>query len=300
MTGAGARPRALDLFCGAAGGWTRGLHRAGFDTVAACEIDPWRRARYTENFPSVLLYADIRDLTGARLAADGIAAPWIICGSPPCQDASAANTRGRGVDGERTGLYREWLRLVSELRPAWTAVENSPRLRTRGIDRLLAELESLDYAVWPLVVAAGDIGAPHQRERVWIIAADSCVDRKFQPEGDLGQERGRRGDGAVFDDRYPARLGRDGWGQTEAPGRTWPELARDDPRHGADAGCVNGHETDRQPVAWDGAPEQQAWAALGIGIDPDTDRTRPQVGQSVRNDIETQLPSALRVWVGGW
>lgn len=85
-----------------------------------------------------------------------------------CQDASAANTRGRGVDGERTGLYREWLRLVCELRPAWTCVENSPRLRTRGIDRLLAELESLDYTGWPLVVSAGDIGAPHERERVWI------------------------------------------------------------------------------------------------------------------------------------
>ena len=164
------RPRAVDLFCGAAAGWSLGLHRAGYTTVAACEIDPWRRAAFASNFPDVRMYADVRDLTAARLAADGIGPIDIIVGSPPCQDASTANTKGRGIDGERTGLFFEAVRLVGELRPAWCCFENVPGLRARGVDRVLAALEGEGYAVWPLVVGARHAGAPHKRDRVWIVA----------------------------------------------------------------------------------------------------------------------------------
>lgn len=163
----------LDLFSGAAGGWSLGLHRAGFTTVAACEIDPWRRERYAENFPHVRMYDDVRTLTAERLRADGVGTIDVVAGSPPCQDASSANTKGRGVDGERTGLVFEFVRLVAELRPRWTCFENSPRLRTRGIDRVLGELEALGYTCWPLVVGADDVGAPHIRKRLWLIAADT-------------------------------------------------------------------------------------------------------------------------------
>src|SRR5882724_9287460 len=132
--------RALDLFCGAAGGWSLGLHRAGMTTVAACEIDPWRRERFARNFPDAKLYDDVRTLTADELRADGIV-PDIIVGSPPCQDASTANTSGRGVDGERTGLFFEAVRLVDECRPRWAAFENVPGIRRRGIDRVLGKLE---------------------------------------------------------------------------------------------------------------------------------------------------------------
>jgi DNA (cytosine-5)-methyltransferase 1 len=162
--------RTLDLFCGAAGGWTLGLHRAGFLTVAACEIDSWRRAVFGRNNPSVLLYDDVRTLDADRLLRDLGFLPEIICGSPPCQDASTANVKGRGVDGERTGLFFEAVRLVREVRPRWVLLENVPGLRTRGYDRVHDALEEAGYAVWPLVVGAVHAGAPHLRKRVWIVA----------------------------------------------------------------------------------------------------------------------------------
>jgi DNA (cytosine-5)-methyltransferase 1 len=168
-----ARWRTLDLFCGAAGGWTLGLHRAGFVTVAACEIDPWRRAVFGRNNPCVRLYEDVRSLDADRLCGDLGFLPEIVCGSPPCQDASAANAKGRGVDGERTGLFFEAVRLVREVRPRWVLFENVPGLRTRGYDRVHDALEEAGYAVWPLVVGAVHAGAPHLRKRVWIVAADA-------------------------------------------------------------------------------------------------------------------------------
>ncbi|MDG6746567.1 DNA cytosine methyltransferase, partial [Staphylococcus aureus] len=144
--------RALDLFSAAAGGWSLGLHRAGFVTVAACEIVEWRRILYAENNPHVRLYADVRSLTAARLVSDLGFLPDIIVGSPPCQDISSANTHGKGIDGARSGLYFEAVRLVGDCRPRWFAFENSSNLRTRGADRLLAALAALGYACEPCVV----------------------------------------------------------------------------------------------------------------------------------------------------
>lgn len=164
--------RALDLFSAAAGGWTLGLHRAGFVTIAACEIVEWRRILYAENNPHVRLYDDVRGLDAARLVSDLGILPDIIVGSPPCQDISSANTKGKGIEGERSGLYLEAIRLVGDCRPRWFAFENSPNLRTRGADRLLDELETLGYATEPCVVGAGDIGANHVRKRSWLIGYD--------------------------------------------------------------------------------------------------------------------------------
>lgn len=162
----------VDLFCGAAGGWSLGFHRAGFNTVAACEIDDWRRARFSTNFPNARMYDDVRTLTAERLRADGVGQVAAIVGSPPCQDASAANSikGGQGVDGARTGLFFDAIRLAGELRPDWVCLENVPPLRTRGYDRVHDGLEAVGYTPRPLVVEAACAGAPHLRGRVWIIA----------------------------------------------------------------------------------------------------------------------------------
>src|SRR6266498_894395 len=136
---------------------------------------------------SIRLYADIRDLTAARLRSDLGYLPAVVVGSPPCQDASVANSRGEGVGGERTGLFFEAIRLVDEVRPAWACFESVPGLRTRGADRILAALELLSYACWPLVVGARHAGAPHRRNRVWIVAAD--LDASRQSMGIAGQSR---------------------------------------------------------------------------------------------------------------
>ncbi|MFV0334920.1 MAG: DNA cytosine methyltransferase [Tropicimonas sp.] len=117
---------------------------------------------YAENNPHVRLYEDARALTAARLVSDLGCLPDIIVGSPLCQDISSANAKGKGIDGERSGLYFEATRLVGDCRPRWFAFENSPNLRTRGADRLLDELETLDYGRH---AAAGACAVPCRRCR---------------------------------------------------------------------------------------------------------------------------------------
>lgn len=199
----------LDLFSAAAGGWSLGMHRAGYRTIAACEVVPWRRAVYAENNPDVRLYDDVRTLTAGRLLADLGRLPSIVVGSPPCQDISSANTKGRGVEGERSGLYFEAIRIIGEVRPRWAALENSANLRTRGADAVLAALEELGYACWPFVVRAGDVGANHERPRCWLLACDveqvADADRQLSNVGAVqsgteGEGRGLSSHGATAGD----------------------------------------------------------------------------------------------------
>lgn len=180
--------RVLDLFSGAAGGWSLGLHRAGFRTVAACEAVEWRRALYLQNNPGVRMYDDVRTLTGEQLLRDLGFCPDIVVGSPPCQDISPANTKGKGVEGERSGLYFDAIRIIGGVRPRWFALENSANLRTRGADLVLAALEAIGYTCWAFVVRAGDIGANHERPRSWLIGCD--VEQIAAHPYDQGELRG--------------------------------------------------------------------------------------------------------------
>jgi DNA (cytosine-5)-methyltransferase 1 len=164
--------RVLDLFSGI-GGFSLGLERTGgFDTVAFCEIEPFPRRVLAKHWPKVPCYDDVRTLTAARLAADGIGVD-VICGGFPCQDISVSGS-GDGLDGERSGLWEEFHRLIGELRPSYICVENSPNLlagdRGRWFGRILGQLASLGYdAEWE-VIPASAVGAPHRRERIWIVA----------------------------------------------------------------------------------------------------------------------------------
>lgn len=173
--------KVLDLFSAAAGGWSLGMHRAAFETVAACEFVDWRRALYQQNNPGVLIYDDVRTLTADKLVRDLGGLPSVIVGSPPCQDVSSANTKGKGVEGERSGLYFEAVRIIGEVRPRWFALENSSNLRTRGADAVLVALEAIGYTCWTFVVRAGDIGANHERPRCWIIGCD--IEQVTNPDG---------------------------------------------------------------------------------------------------------------------
>lgn len=164
-------PKLLDLFSGI-GGFSLGLERAGFQTVAFCEIEAFPRRVLAHHWPDVPIYDDVRDLTAVRLRADGIGDIDAICGGFPCQDISVAG-KGAGLDGERSGLWREFARLVGELRPSYVFVENVGALRARGLASVLGDLAAFGYdAQWHVVPAAA-VGAPHLRERVWIVAADA-------------------------------------------------------------------------------------------------------------------------------
>lgn len=168
--------RVLDLFSGI-GGFSLGLERAGMRTVAFCEIEPYPRRVLVKHWPGVPCYDDVRTLTAERLAADGIVVD-LICGGFPCQDLSVAGKQA-GMDGERSGLWSEIARLVGELRPRYVVVENVSALLGgddgRWFGRVLGDLAALGYDAEWTCVCASDVGAPHQRERVWIIAYPASV-----------------------------------------------------------------------------------------------------------------------------
>lgn len=166
--------RVLDLFSGI-GGFSLGLERAGFTTVAFCEIEPYCRAVLKKHWPDVPCYDDVRTLTIGRLAADGICVD-VICGGFPCQDISVAG-KGAGLAGERSGLWSEYSRLIGELRPRYAIVENVAALLGRGMDTVLGDLASLGYdAEWHCIPASA-VGAPHRRDRIWIVAYPDASQR---------------------------------------------------------------------------------------------------------------------------
>lgn len=160
--------KVLDLFSGI-GGFSLGLERTGgFETVAFCEIEDFPRRVLAKHWPSVPCYRDVRELTAKRLAADGIAVD-VICGGFPCQDISTAG-KGAGLAGERSGLWSEIARLVGELRPQYVIVENVSALLGRGLGTVLGDLAALRYDAEWHCIPASHVGAPHRRDRIWIIA----------------------------------------------------------------------------------------------------------------------------------
>ena len=166
----------LDLFSGI-GGFSLGLERTGgFETVAFCEIEDYPRKVLEKNWPEVPIYGDIRELNAARLRADGIRID-AICGGFPCQDISTAG-EGAGIEGERSGLWSEYARLIGELRPQVVFVENVAALLGRGLDKVLADLASLGYdAEWHCIPASA-CGANHHRDRLWIVAYPNGTQRQ--------------------------------------------------------------------------------------------------------------------------
>lgn len=160
--------RVLDLFSGI-GGFSLGLERTGgFETVAFCEIEPFPRRVLAKHWPEVPQYDDVRTLTAARLAADGIAVD-AICAGFPCQGVSIAGN-ALGLNDPRTGLWSEIVRLIGELAPGYVLLENSAELLGRGLGNILGDLAEIGYDAEWHCIPAGNIGAPHERDRIWIIA----------------------------------------------------------------------------------------------------------------------------------
>jgi DNA (cytosine-5)-methyltransferase 1 len=100
----------------------------------------------------------------------------VVCGGFPCQDISVAG-KGAGIDGERSGLWGEFARIILEVQPRFVFVENSPALVRRGLGRVLGDLAAMGYdAKWG-VLGAGHIGGWHLRERIWVVASDPRQER---------------------------------------------------------------------------------------------------------------------------
>ena len=151
------------LFAGI-GGFDLGFERAGFECRWQVEIDDYATKILEKHWPKVHRERDIRECN-----ANNLERVDCIIGGFPCQDISYAG-RGAGLDGERSGLFFEAIRLVRELQPRAIVLENVAALLTRGLDRVLGTLAEIGYdAEWHCIPAAA-VGAPHIRDRVFVLA----------------------------------------------------------------------------------------------------------------------------------
>jgi DNA (cytosine-5)-methyltransferase 1 len=180
--------KVLDLFSGI-GGFSLGLDRAGgFETVAFCEIEPFPRKVLAKHWPEVPCYEDVTKLTGDILRRDGISVD-VITGGFPCQDISVAGKQAGIGEGTRSGLWSEIVRLIGELAPRYLIVENVAALLSgpseqRGgwFGSILGDLAECGYdADWENIPAAA-VGAPHRRERVWLVAYPAQLQRNGSGE----------------------------------------------------------------------------------------------------------------------
>jgi DNA (cytosine-5)-methyltransferase 1 len=155
--------RVLDLFSGV-GGFSLGLEQhGGFATQAFCEIEPHCRDVLKRHWPKARIHTDIRDLHIKPGEFD------VLTGGFPCQDISVIGKR-KGLDGEKSGLWNEFERLIEEGRPRFVVIENSEALRRHGLGIILARIDALGYdAEWHCIPASA-VGAPHRRDRLWLLA----------------------------------------------------------------------------------------------------------------------------------
>ena len=220
----------LALFAGAGGGILAGK-LLGWRTVCAVEWEPYPAsvlcARQNDGLlPTFPVWDDVQTFDGR---------PWqgivdVISGGFPCQDISVAG-KGAGINGTRSGMWTHMARIIGEVRPRFVFVENSPALLTRGLGVVLGDLAALGYDCRWTVLGAADVGAPHQRDRFWLVAHANSL-RELQPQGGISDQWRRIGDcGAEVADAYGERFQELGGGGSQmkrhSPGlntmaRLWP------------------------------------------------------------------------------
>lgn len=156
----------LDLFAGI-GGFSLGLERAGMITTAFCEIDSFCQNILSKHWPDVVIFNDIKTMEYKLHDYDVITAGF------PCQDISIAG-KGAGLDGARSALWWQVRRAIRLVRPCYVLLENVSALLYRGLGTVLGSLAKIGYDAEWHCIPASHIGAPHQRDRVWIVAYPRC------------------------------------------------------------------------------------------------------------------------------
>ena len=164
--------KVLDLFSGI-GGFSLGLERTGhYETIAFCEIDKYCKLLLQKHWKGVKIYDDVKEITKERLEADGIESPDIITGGVPCQPFSVAGKQ-KGTSDDRH-LWPEMFRIIKAFKSRFVIVEN-----VRGLiniqdgvvfETVHTDLESQNYETQTFIIPAAGVGAPHRRDRVWVIA----------------------------------------------------------------------------------------------------------------------------------
>jgi DNA (cytosine-5)-methyltransferase 1 len=288
------------LFAGI-GGFDLAAERCGMEVKWQVEIDDYATKVLEKHWPHVRRYRDIRrchsvviaeslrsaagraaqcgaDLTDADFNFDGLEPVDIICGGFPCQDISSAGAKA-GLSGEQSGLWFEMARVVRELRPRYVVVENVADLLSRGLGTVLGDLAACGYdAEWNCLQAAA-VGAPHGRDRLWIVAYPHADEGRCQVRGERdgaqipgasdGYSRWHRAHGLradVSDAHLAAEAARS---------RRWTRARVDFERWRADA---------RQRAGWETEP---AICRVADGVSPGVDNARLA---ALGNSVVPQIP----------
>ena len=211
----------LALFAGAGGGILGGS-LLGWRTVCAVERDAYAAQVLAQRqndgaLPAFPIWSDVCSFDGR---------PWrgivdVVSGGFPCQDISSAG-KGAGIEGTRSGLWREMARIIGEVRPRFVFVENSPLLVSRGLAVVISDLASLGYDARWMCLSAGECGANHERDRLWLVGEVSNTNeisisdamRKRQQEqrhyanaSDCQADRERKTGYVIHDSRWPDESG---------------------------------------------------------------------------------------------
>lgn len=160
----------LDLFSGIGGFSLAASWTGQIETVAFCEIEPYCQKVLKKHWPDVPIHDDIRTLRG-----EDVGSVDIVCGGFPCQPFSVAGKR-RGKEDDRY-LWPEMFRVIQETKPTWVIGENVANFVNMALEDCVLDLEGEGYEVQPFIIPACAIGAPHRRDRVWIVAWNSTGNR---------------------------------------------------------------------------------------------------------------------------
>ena len=180
----------LSLYSGV-GGMDYGAHMAGIETVAFCEADPWNRSILNRHWPGVPSFESDEQITADSLRALGIDRIDIVAGGPPCQPFSVAGKREGTTDPRHR--WPEMARIVGELRPTFVVVENVAGFNDVAEQLVRADLESLGYRTVRFDIPAAAVGAPHQRDRIFVVAYTGNEPGGAKPEQQHGEWPGELG-----------------------------------------------------------------------------------------------------------
>lgn len=177
----------IDLFSGI-GGFALGAYWAGmrFENHFFSDIEKFAVELYQKRFPDAIPLGDITKIDTDKLIAE-YGTDWVLTGGFPCQDISIAG-KGAGIEGKRSGLWFEYWRLIRDLRPRIAIMENVGALTFRGLDTVLGTLAEIGYNAEWQDIRAEDVGAPHKRERIWIIAYPNSNSKPSVP---VNEEQGQ-------------------------------------------------------------------------------------------------------------
>lgn len=274
--------RALSLFSGI-GGLDLAAEMAGIEASAFCEIEPFPVKVLTKRFPGVPIFDDVRKLKRGDI--DG--SIDVIHGGFPCQDLSAAGKR-RGLSGERSGLWFEMLRVIHEFRPRYVLAENVRGAVNLALDTVYSNLVNEGYKVYPYVISASAVGAPHQRERLFVVGVREDVYRQYteimaNPGCELRQ-------GSKFSRADDVETGNRDADKPERPGGTlWPTPRAQEPGR-----TTEGYGRGLKELV-EGKEQRKFWPTPTQRDYKGTSAEEGLIRKDGKSRVD-QLPNAVKFW----